>query len=388
MATSSADLTSDKSIILFNPRLPEREKKNLLSLIERFRLPRHIFVATSGSTAIDSKDIKWVALKKEAFFASAESVNHQLNTTAKDIFLNILPSYHVGGFSLQVRANCLNAKYYDSYDEEKKWDPQTFVKQINLTKSTITSLVPTQVFDLVQQQIQCPETLRMVVVGGGFLNQHLYEQAQKLKWPLLPSYGMTECCSQVATALPGFSWQGSFPKLNILSHLKVTIAKTGQIKISGDSLLTGYLFQEGGKVRFHDPKQEGSILTHDLGEVKNNHLIVFGRDDENIKINGENVSLIRIQSLLEKEMNPNWELAVVSIPEPRSGFKLIAVFDEKYESQRNGIEGLIAQFNTKVNPFERINHFYFINCIPKTDLGKVKRKQIVNNLIQDKKLTV
>ena len=38
------------------------------------------------------------------------------------------------------------------------------------------------------------------MTGGGALDPSLYKQARDLGWPLLPSYGLTECGSQVATA--------------------------------------------------------------------------------------------------------------------------------------------------------------------------------------------
>ena len=37
--------------------------------------------------------------------------------------------------------------------------------------------------------------------GGGAVSDELYRDARALGWRVLPSYGMTECCSQVATAL-------------------------------------------------------------------------------------------------------------------------------------------------------------------------------------------
>ena len=63
-----------------------------------------------------------------------------------------------------------------------------------------SSLVPAQVLDLVRAGLRPPPVLRAIVVGGGAISAELYRDARALGWPVLPSYGMTECCSQIATA--------------------------------------------------------------------------------------------------------------------------------------------------------------------------------------------
>ena len=64
---------------------------------------------------------------------------------------------------------------------------------------THTSLVPTQVHDLVKADLRAPETLKAIVVGGGHLDAATGRLARTLGWPVLASYGMTEAASQIAT---------------------------------------------------------------------------------------------------------------------------------------------------------------------------------------------
>ena len=264
---------SQESHILINPRMPKLEQNKLNHIIEEHKLKGHIFIATSGSTATESSDIKWVALKKSAFLISANNVNQHLGCTKKDIFLNTLPLFHVGGLALFARAHLCDAQIINC----DKWNPQNFLQLIDDNKATISSLVPTQIFDLVQLQLKAPPTLRAVVVGGGFLDHKLFLQASKLNWPLLPSYGMTECCSQIATARPHFAWSLSYPELTILPHINVSFSSEGKIELSGDSLLSGYIMQsKNGKSEFIDPKINGKIVTNDLGAIKNGNLVIYG----------------------------------------------------------------------------------------------------------------
>ncbi|MES2616059.1 MAG: AMP-binding protein [Bdellovibrionota bacterium] len=375
------DWHSQESHIFINPRTPNFEKNKLYSIIEKHQLKSHIFIATSGSTATQSTDIKWVALKKSSFLISAQAVNSHLNCTKNDIFLNTLPHFHVGGLAMFARVQVCGAKIIDIYNENSKWNALQYVEQLENYKITISSLVPTQVFDLVKNNCKAPVTLRAIVVGGGNLSHELFLQAQKLNWPLLPSYGMTECCSQIATALPNCSWNSNHAELTVLPHMHVSISSEGKIQIAGESLLTGYILQTENESNFMDPKIEDKIITSDVGELKNNKLFIYGRNDENIKINGENVSLLRLQAILEqaaKKAHLKTDCAVIAMPEARQGQKIVLVFcqtlDMKLEDKN--INSTVANFNELVFPFERSKEVYFVDEIPRTELGKLKRNLI------------
>ena len=101
-----------------------------------------VVFATSGS----SGPPKWVLFRRRALLASARAVNEHLAVSANDRFLIALPRYHVGGFGLLARA-------YDASCSitvmKGRWDPSGFREAIEKDGSTVTSLVPTQIHDLV-----------------------------------------------------------------------------------------------------------------------------------------------------------------------------------------------------------------------------------------------
>jgi o-succinylbenzoate---CoA ligase len=174
------DWLSTDSHVLLNPRMPEEERRRLESLV--VDLPGHVWLATSGTTGA----LKLTALSKRALLASAAAVNRHLQSDDRDVWLCVLPTFHVGGLGIYARAFLSGARVVTSGWEDV----------------TLASLVPAQVTDLVRDRVEAPPSLRAVVVGGGALSEELYAAARALGWPLLPSYGMTECCSQVATATP------------------------------------------------------------------------------------------------------------------------------------------------------------------------------------------
>ena len=101
-----------------------------------------------------------------------------------------LPDFHVGGMGILAR--CHEAFLQGGSGWRGKWDPVRYHELALAEGSTLSSLVPTQLFDLVEHGLRAPEPLRAVIIGGGRLDDQLYEQALQLGWPLMESYGMTE----------------------------------------------------------------------------------------------------------------------------------------------------------------------------------------------------
>ena len=229
------DWESSSTEILLNPAATRelQEGSEKLSLIPGF--PRHVWLATSGSV----NGPKWVALSKQAILNSAKAVNDNLHSTARDIWLNSLPAFHVGGLGIWARSFLSGATVIET--KMLKWNPHQFVQLISETQATLSSLVPAQVYDLVSQKLQSPTTLRATLVGGGFLNTSLYQDAKLLGWPLLPCYGMTETASQIATA------NFDHPSLKILPHAEVKINAEGLICIKSSSLFSAYAIPSQGK---------------------------------------------------------------------------------------------------------------------------------------------
>ncbi|KAB8031034.1 AMP-binding protein [Fluviispira multicolorata] len=387
------DWYSKDSHFFINPRIPLQEKTRIEKTAEEFYLDSHIFLATSGSTALSSTDLKWVALKKEAILNSALSVNIHLDCHKKDILLNTLPYFHIGGLSLYARAFLSQASLINLYNDNFKWSVKEFVHAVSETKATITSLVPTQIYDIVRAALFCPQTLRAVVVGGGSLAKSLYEKAVALGWNLLPSYGMTECCSQIATAHSDLQWKNDFPRLKIMGHLQLWNDESGKICIAGSSLLSGYILQNKNNIYFHDPKKIKKlengleikyIETTDIGTIEGENLTVIGRTDDVIKIAGENVNLARLDEILlemRSIFSIHFDLALIFESDDRLGKKVSLVIEgENYLIDEILIKNLIVSFNKNVFPFERIKNFYYIHKIPRTELGKLKRVLLASHI--------
>ncbi len=354
------DWEGSRSHFFINPRTPDSEKEEFLKLLRSAsHLNSHCFLLTSGTTGKK----KWVALAHHALLSSAAAVNRHLQVSSRDIWINPLPVFHVGGLSIYVRAKLSGSRVVSV--NSGRWDMEGFIKSCEAEKGTLSALVPTQVYDCVQAGIKAPASLRAVVVGGGALNEAIYESAVCLGWPLLPSYGLTECSSQVATALLGSWMAGHFPELPFLDHVETGFNPEGYLQIRSEALLTAYVGEEG----VCDPKKEGWFSTEDRITLGERGVVNVSRGTGFVKIGGESVDLQRLQQILEgvciKQRTPI-SCAIAAKPDLRKG----SVIELLVEGTVDPL-ALVEQFNQQVLPFERICHVTHVKTLPRTALGKI-----------------
>lgn len=346
--------------ILLNPRLPAADAARVRDLIAAVPpLTAHVWLTTSGSTG----RLKPVALAKRALLVSAAAVNRHLASDTHDVWLNVLPTFHVGGLGIHARAH-LSGAPVEALDT---WDAAAFVRRAAEVGATLSALVPTQVSDLVRAGLRAPRSVRAVVVGGGALAPPLYERGRALGWPLLPSYGATECGSQAATADLGSPPRAGFPPLRILPHVTMRTDPDGTLALKSDALFTGYATPAG----LDDPKRDGWWRTDDLGEVRADGTVdVRGRVGEVVKIGGELVTVPALQQLLDAlalEIAFAGDAALVPVADERLGAVLVLVA----AADPVAAERLRAAFNARVLPFERARGLRLVPEIPRTALGKV-----------------
>ncbi len=346
-----------QSQILLNPRLPMEEKAAIEKAIQSHPQPSTLWLRSSG-TESNSDGIKMVALRFSAFLTAAQSVNHFYNVTEKDIWLNPLPLFHVGGLAISARCFLSNAKEIVL----PKWSPEDFYELCTTHKVTLTSLVPTQVFDLLNLNKPAPPSLRLVIVGGGELSQELFQKGKKGGWNLVPSYGMTETSALVAGSSLDDLNSLERPPLRLLPHVK--IFKRGEkIGLQSETLFTGYLwvFLENPPVWQDRPNP---FLIDDRIKMSHKTITILGRESELIKILGETVNLNELRKKLNRILS--CETLIIPQPEPRRGFSLHLYIEDS--NRRFDLEPI----NQQLLPYERIFKIHILKKFPRTELGKIK----------------
>lgn len=305
-------------------------------------MENHIILSTSGS-----KKPKWVYLSKEAFLTGAESIIKKMDVKKGDQWLIALPLFHVAGIAILARCELTGGNY--KVFSQKKWEPNRFIEE--LEDCHYTSLVPTQLFDLVNTFHRPPRSLKGVLIGGDKINKDLYEKAIERGWPVYRGYGMTESAATIAISDLN-EWD-----LKPLPQNRFKFDRT--IKIAGPTLLTAYFDN-----RFFDPKQDGWFDTGDEGIDKGDSFEVIGRLNQ-FKVGGELFSLTELQQKLDHFNTINSEAVLVVKPCERLGSKLVLYHNHPY------VERMIDPFNGIVHPLVRVKEHVFMDQLPRNIIGKV-----------------
>lgn len=350
-----------KSIFNFENNLVEFADPQIADLcdIANLDIKSSIIFSTSGSLSIP----KLVVLSKAGFLSAALSINKLIGTDKNDIWLTALSTKHVGGASILARAFLSESKVYTLTD---KWNPLKFIDVLKSKNVTLTSLVPTQVFDLVKNNLSAPISLRQVIIGGGNLSDKLYEEAIALRWPLLKTYGLTESSAAMAVESNG--------NLKTLDHIECKIDKD-LLSIKGESVISGYILKsEGIFNKFIDPKIDSWFRTEDLIKLIFQNPFTFkflGRENRTVKILGHLVNLDdlqnRINIILSNLVIEKFEYILNLQEHERSGGEIVLFTDNPDLSSE-----LITELLSNEVPYYAIpKKIVYVKEIPRSELGKI-----------------
>jgi O-succinylbenzoic acid--CoA ligase len=305
-------------------------------------------------------------------------VNDHFAVSSADRWLLALPIWHVGGFGILARAFAAGVPVEVLGG---KWDTRAFAERAVETGVTLSSLVPTQVFDLVSAGIVAPRSLRVVLVGGGALSEEIRRAALELGWPLRTTYGMTETASQVASEPP----EGG--EMEVLPIWQPVTDAEGVLTIRGAALAKGYAIRESSGWHWEAIDSIRGLRTRDrvsLVSTGGKCLLRFaGRESGIIKILGELVAMGPIQSRLDAlrlELNlRNGDAAVCDLPDERAGARLVLAVSGM---PQEAADELRKALNRNLRPFEQAQSVLILRQIPRSELGKVRQDALRRSLVE------
>ncbi len=368
---------SDESELRLNPRMPPALAARALDAIEQVEegagIRGLLWMSTSGTTRDGGLEL--IGLSRAAFLASAASVNRHLEATDTDVWMAPLPLFHVGGLSVHARAHLSGSRVVAGWEPTMRWTAADFGQRLEKDGVTLTAVVPTQLHDLVRAGFRAPDALRVMLVGGDALSPALYRAAVERGWPVLPTYGMTEACSQVATAQMGRVGDEP-PPLMLLDHVQARTNDEGHLEISGPSLLTATVRVPnigGPRILRHAAGEW--LATQDRVELQPGEggtvLRPRGRSGDMIKIGGEGSDLARLRATLSAaviELKAEGEHELLAIPDDRLGHEVHLVTTDEGSAAK-----VRERFDAAVLPYERVREIHSLKALPRTPLGKLRR---------------
>jgi O-succinylbenzoic acid--CoA ligase len=233
-------------------------------------------VFTSGSTGTP----KGAILSHRAFVASAVAMQQWLGLRPNEVFFLSLPLAHVGGLAILTRASVLGGSVAlpTVGNPGDGFDAARFVSNCAASRSTVVSLVPTQLQRICAGGLRAPPDVEVVLLGGAHSPPQLVRRAIELGWPIHRTYGLTEACSQVATDRVA----GADGPLELLPHVAARLANDGRLALRGPALFSGYWGQP--------PRRADEwFVTSDLAALDGGGVTPLGRADDVVISGGENI---------------------------------------------------------------------------------------------------
>jgi o-succinylbenzoate---CoA ligase len=274
-----------------------------------------------------------------------------------------LPLSHVGGLSILVRS----AIYCTTAVIHERFDTQRALVALLEQDITLVSLVSTTLTRLLDAGLRDPPRLRCALTGGGPVAGSLVRRAHDAGVPVAETYGLTECCSQAATAPLALLARREETEVGAgvpLFCTRTEIAADGEIVLSGPTVARCALAADG---RLH---------TGDLGYLDSRGFLhVSGRASDTIVSGGENVSPGEVEGVLESHPSVA-EAAVVGRPDDQWGEMVVAVVLPA-EGATPGEDDLRAHCAARLAPFKVPKRVELASApLPRTRSGKLLRREL------------
>lgn len=232
---------------------------------------------TSGSTGLPKAAVH----TPDAHLASATGVLSLMPFTAQDDWLLSLPLYHVSGQGILWRWLLAGARITVR---------EKMPLQQALQGCTHASLVPTQLWRLLNDNDNTSVALKAVLLGGAAIPVELTELARQREIRSWCGYGLTEfastVCAKEADGLPDVG--------SALPGREVKIVD-GEVWLRASSMAAGY-WRDGRLVPLANA--DGWFATRDRGVVQGDRLSIAGRMDNLFFSGGEGIQPEEVERVI------------------------------------------------------------------------------------------
>ena len=174
-------------------------------------------------------------------------------------------------------------------------------------------------------------SLRYIVAGAEPIKETTRRTyLEKFGLRILEGYGVTETSPVLALNTPMFNKFGTvgrlFPGMQARLEKVEGVEEAGRLFAKGPNVMLGYL--RADKPGVLEPPPEGWYDTGDIVAIDDQgYIAIKGRAKRFAKIGGEMISLAAVE-MLAAELWPNYNSAVVAVPDARKGERLVLVTDK------------------------------------------------------------
>jgi O-succinylbenzoic acid--CoA ligase len=245
-----------------------------------------------------------------------------------------LPVTSIGGFGAIVRAHLAGTSLHalSSVGGAAAFRVDDLLT-LRVEEPFAISIVPTQLADILASPEATAWLTRAttVLVGAAATPDDLAERAREAGIRLVTTYGMTETtggCVYDGVPLPG-------------TRIELD-GDTQRIDVVGTQVAAGYRGDDGESPEFSGAGSERRFRTADHGDWVDGRLRIAGRIDDVVAVHGVNVALGAVEAIVLSELGVR-EAAVVAIPDPRQGHRLVAYVVMEDPAGLTAIAPLVAE---------------------------------------------
>ena len=344
---------------------------------------KSVMLYTSGTTGRG----KGVPRRQGAERAAAMAHVAQNQYARGEVTLGVMPLYHTMGVRSLLASVLINGHFVC----QRRYDPREALTLIMDHHITNLYLVPTLYHDLLASPFFTAtdtSSVRKLGFAGQAMTDGLLQELDAAFKPELfvNHYGSSEIYTFTiepnAAAKPGSAGKAGLNQEIRIIDLDangpddlVEGPEEGQIiaALDGDESFEGYWKRpDADEKSLH----AGWYYTGDIGyRDDDGDIFVTGRVDDMIISGGENILPVEIESVLS--LHPGvGEVAVVGLPDPRWGQVVTA-----FIVRRDGVgeEALDTWcLESELPPFKRPRAYVFIQEVPKSPVGKILRRMLVD----------
>jgi acyl-CoA synthetase (AMP-forming)/AMP-acid ligase II len=317
-----------------------------------------------------------------------------------DASLVSVPPYHIAGVS-NVLSNVYSGR---RVVQLAAFTPEQWLETARREQVTHALVVPTMLARVVEHLGDAPDaglpTLRSLAYGGARMPATVIERALNL-FPdanFVNAYGLTETSSTIAVLGPddhraaiasddpavrarlgsaGLPIPGL--ELEVRDENGTTLApgEVGELWVRGEQVSGEY----AGRPSALDVN--GWFDTRDRGWVDvEGYLFIEGRSDDTIIRGGENIAPAEIEDVLLRHPSVA-EAAVVGVPDEEWGQRLAAAVVARPDAPAVDEEELREWVRSRLRGSKTPDVIRFRDELPHTDTGKLLRRQVLADLVQE-----
>ncbi|OGZ00751.1 MAG: hypothetical protein A3B13_00780 [Candidatus Liptonbacteria bacterium RIFCSPLOWO2_01_FULL_45_15] len=372
-----------------------------------------LILFTSGTTAHP----KGAKLTLKNLIVNAQSIREWLDIKETDRFLVNLPLHHINSttFCLATLLAGGSIAIPPTYSNSHFW------RQVATTKTTITSIVQSILFDQLGRsdefaRVKNELKLNRIQIGSApVVVQTLQEFRKKFHIPLYQGYGQTETALRV-TGVPMGLPESLYEKLieensvgSPMSWADIRITdkegkilgenEEGELVVKGPAVMEGYLDSsdklsvnpERSRRMGNEPAfRDGYFLTGDIGFYKiidgRQFFFLKGRKKEIIIKGGVNISPVAVENHLKNISGDIAQAYVVGIPDTRYGEEVGVVIcwkkDVNEEIAKRRLKCALVFGTPLISAYETPKYISSIlpEDLPTTSTGKVQRTILKNKM--------